>query len=176
MRCIGKKGNSRLAKVKVLVVVSCKIGITTFIGLFEFLFHFNHASISPNKCIPCRYPGASRAPSFKLRNRDGSMGSLQASRPSGPTKIPHSVIRMHPEFMNRDIGHPGVFPVGLPQYIADAYTQPAGTIYDPFCGSGSSILAAEQSARVCYAMELEPSYCDIAIGRWSKRKPIQGEM
>ena len=39
-------------------------------------------------------------------------------------------------------------------------------VYDPFCGSGTTLIAAEKTGRHCYAMELSPAYCDIIIQRW----------
>jgi DNA modification methylase len=42
----------------------------------------------------------------------------------------------------------------------------APTVYDPFCGSGTTLIAAEELGRTCYAIEIEPSYCQIAIDRW----------
>lgn len=41
-------------------------------------------------------------------------------------------------------------------------------VFDPFCGSGSSIIAAEKSGRRCTALELEPRYCDVIIRRWQE--------
>ena len=40
------------------------------------------------------------------------------------------------------------------------------TIYEPFCGSGTTIIAAETTSRICYAMELNPAYVDVAVQRW----------
>ena len=42
----------------------------------------------------------------------------------------------------------------------------SGNVYDPFVGSGTTIIAAEQYERNCYAMEIEPRYCAVAIARW----------
>ncbi|MFC7541062.1 site-specific DNA-methyltransferase [Siccirubricoccus deserti] len=39
-------------------------------------------------------------------------------------------------------------------------------VYEPFCGSGTTIIAAETAGRVCLAMEVSPAYCDVAIERW----------
>jgi DNA modification methylase len=39
-------------------------------------------------------------------------------------------------------------------------------VYDPFAGSGTTIIAAEQLGRKCYAIEIEPSYCQVTIDRW----------
>ena len=40
--------------------------------------------------------------------------------------------------------------------------------YEPFSGSGSQLIAAEQLGRRCYAIELEPRFVDVAISRWEK--------
>ncbi len=43
---------------------------------------------------------------------------------------------------------------------------PGQAIYEPFCGSGTSIIAAETCGRVCHAVELDPAYVDVAVARW----------
>lgn len=45
-------------------------------------------------------------------------------------------------------------------------SSPGQAVYEPFSGSGTTIIAAEKSGRVCYAMELSPKYVDIAVKRW----------
>jgi DNA modification methylase len=39
-------------------------------------------------------------------------------------------------------------------------------IYEPFSGSGTALIAAEMSGRRCYALELSPAFCDVAVKRW----------
>ena len=39
-------------------------------------------------------------------------------------------------------------------------------IYDPFLGSGTTLIAAEQLGRKCYGMEISPNYCDVIVKRW----------
>src|SRR6056297_320148 len=39
-------------------------------------------------------------------------------------------------------------------------------VYEPFSGSGTSLIAAESCGRACYAMELDPAYVDVAVQRW----------
>jgi DNA modification methylase len=39
-------------------------------------------------------------------------------------------------------------------------------VYDPFLGSGTTLIAAEQNGRSCYGIELSPAYCDIIVNRW----------
>ena len=43
-----------------------------------------------------------------------------------------------------------------------------GDVYDPFVGSGTTIIAAERQSRTCYAMEVWPCYVDVAIARWEQ--------
>jgi DNA modification methylase len=45
----------------------------------------------------------------------------------------------------------------------------AAQVYDPFCGSGSTLIAAELLGRQCFAMELEPGYVDVIVQRWQDR-------
>jgi DNA modification methylase len=62
--------------------------------------------------------------------------------------------------------HPTVKPVAM---VADAMrdcSKRNGIILDPFSGSGTTIIAAEQTGRRCYAMEIDPHYVDVAIRRW----------
>lgn len=41
-----------------------------------------------------------------------------------------------------------------------------GNVYDPFVGTGTTIVAAERARRICYAMDIDPRYCDVAVQRW----------
>jgi DNA modification methylase len=62
--------------------------------------------------------------------------------------------------------HPTVKPVKL---VADAIIDCSNlydSILDLFLGSGTTLLASEQTDRICYGMELEPKYCDLSIRRW----------
>ncbi len=47
-------------------------------------------------------------------------------------------------------------------------SQDGDAVYDPFVGSGTTIIAAEISGRRCYAMNLDPIYCGVAIARWQR--------
>ena len=42
----------------------------------------------------------------------------------------------------------------------------AESVYDPFLGSGTTLIAAEQLGRKCYGMEISPAYCDVIVKRW----------
>jgi DNA modification methylase len=43
---------------------------------------------------------------------------------------------------------------------------PGQAVYEPFMGSGTTLIAAETTGRVCYGVELNPAYVDVAIERW----------
>ena len=45
-------------------------------------------------------------------------------------------------------------------------SNPGQAVYDPFLGSGTTLIAAETTGRVCLGMELEPRYVDVAVRRW----------
>jgi DNA modification methylase len=62
--------------------------------------------------------------------------------------------------------HPTVKPVAL---VADAILDASARhdiVLDPFLGSGTTILAAERTGRICYGVELDPRYVDVIIRRW----------
>lgn len=61
--------------------------------------------------------------------------------------------------------HPTQKPVAVMMWCLDIVDD-AKQIFDPFSGSGSTLIACEQSNRSCYAMEFEPRYCDVIIDRW----------
>ncbi|XVJ60031.1 MAG: site-specific DNA-methyltransferase [Tepidisphaera sp.] len=46
------------------------------------------------------------------------------------------------------------------------HTRPGAVCYEPFSGSGSQLIAAEQLGRRCHAMELEPIFVEVAVRRW----------
>jgi len=49
-------------------------------------------------------------------------------------------------------------------------------VYDPFCGSGTTIIAAEQTGRACHAIEIAPAYVDVAVKRWQAFTGLEAEL
>lgn len=70
-----------------------------------------------------------------------------------------------PTVHSRD-GHPAAFPVELPARLIKMHSREGDIVIEPFCGSGTTLIACEQLDRVCYGMELDPKYCDVIIKRW----------
>ena len=62
--------------------------------------------------------------------------------------------------------HPTQKPVGLLSDILQEYTKEGDIIFDGFLGSGSTLIAAEKTGRICYGMEIEPKYVDVVVKRW----------
>src|SRR3954470_7501502 len=64
--------------------------------------------------------------------------------------------------------HPTVRPVAL---VADAIkdvSKRKGVVLDPFCGSGTTVIAAEKTGRRARAIELAPKFVDVAVRRWER--------
>jgi DNA modification methylase len=62
--------------------------------------------------------------------------------------------------------HPAMFPVELPEEYIMACTDFGDKVYEPFGGSGTTMIACEKLGRINFTMELDPKYCDVIIKRW----------
>lgn len=62
--------------------------------------------------------------------------------------------------------HPTQKPVGLLINIIKDYSKENDIILDPYLGSGSTLIACEQTNIICYGMELDPGYVDVIVKRW----------
>ena len=69
---------------------------------------------------------------------------------------------------NRSTLHPTMKPVGLLRNLILNSSRIGDTVYDPFGGSGSTLLACEQTKRKCLMVELSPEYCQTIIKRFEK--------
>jgi DNA modification methylase len=63
-------------------------------------------------------------------------------------------------------GHATPKPVEMMQRVMRSSLATGGLCVEPFGGSGSTLMGAEKTGRVCYSMELQPKYCDVIIQRW----------
>jgi len=141
----------------------------------EFVFHFNRESQKPDKFVSMKPGSTEKAKRTAermqngekvpcMRKKDGSTGVMSSS-PVNTVKIPDSVIRIVRNQAN-DIArknHPATFPVEFPSFGMQCWP---GSVYEPFCGSGTTLIAAEQLGRKCYGMEISPQYCDVIVQRW----------
>lgn len=77
--------------------------------------------------------------------------------------------------MGTGLGHSAAFPVELPTWFIRAYSDPGDTVFDPFMGSGSTLIAAHQENRVAYGCEISPAYCDVIARRFQTLTGIKPE-
>jgi DNA modification methylase len=76
------------------------------------------------------------------------------------------------------VDHPTMKPVGLVSQCLANSTARGDLVYEPFLGSGTTLIAAEQLGRRCYALELEPAYVQVAIERWQEfagQRAVRGD-
>jgi DNA modification methylase len=64
--------------------------------------------------------------------------------------------------------HPAQKPALLSEIPITNHLKVGEALYDPFLGSGTTLIAAERLSRRCYGMELEPRYCDVILMRWER--------
>jgi DNA modification methylase len=62
--------------------------------------------------------------------------------------------------------HKACFPVDLPRKGISIVKKTTGIVFEPFCGSGTTLIASENEERRCFGMELDEKYCDVVINRW----------
>jgi DNA modification methylase len=136
---------------------------------FEFVFHFNRNAMKPAKWVD-KQPESIQINDHGtgFRGKDGKtpgdMCSPELSLQT--TKIPDSVIRVcRHKARGIEMAHPAVFSVGLVDYVAKSWQ---GLMYEPFAGSGTTLIAAEQLNRRCFGIEIAPKYCDVILARWEK--------
>jgi DNA modification methylase len=69
---------------------------------------------------------------------------------------------------NEVTGHSAQKPVEIMRRPLLNHTRPGEVCYDPFLGSGTTLIAAESIGRTCYGMEIDPRYVDVAVQRWQR--------
>ena len=96
--------------------------------------------------------------------RGGSLGDAVDYVASLGWAYPSNVLSLG---KNREaLGHSAAYPVGLPEFFIKAYSDEGDIVYEPFAGSGTTLIASDKLNRRCMAMELSPQYCDVIVKRW----------
>ncbi len=65
-------------------------------------------------------------------------------------------------------GHGAQKPVELMRRPIRNHTERGAAVYDPFLGSGTTLIAADMTERICYGVEIDPRYCDVIVRRWQE--------
>ncbi|MFI5259309.1 MAG: DNA methyltransferase [Candidatus Limnocylindrales bacterium] len=119
-------------------------------GLFAMSRQWYHWAHEP--CFVVRKPGA-KVPFYGERN--------QATIWRAPS--PKMIMAGSTEAKQ---DHPAQKPVVLFETPIANHLRSGEAVYDPFAGSGTTLIAAERLGRRCYAMEIDPKYVQVAIERW----------
>lgn len=89
------------------------------------------------------------------------------------------IENMHRTQGNTDDGktiHSAQKPVECMKRPMENNSAPGGYVYDPFVGSGTSIIAAEMTGRRCLAIDVEPTYAQVSIERWQNFSGEQAKL
>jgi len=125
----------------------------------EFVFVYSKGNVELARTVTNKHAGSTQKGT--VRQFDGktikSKSIVRDKRPMGT---------VFSSIATREItGHPAMFPIEFPlAYIASFI----GSVYDPFLGSGTTLIAAEQLGRKCFGMEISPAYCDVIVKRWEE--------
>ena len=122
-----------------LRVRQCLVWVKSGMVLGRQDYHWKHE--------PCLYGWADSAPHTWLGDR-AQTTVLEFDKPA------------------RNSDHPTTKPVDLFAYLVGNSCPPGGTVLDPFAGSGTALVAAEQTGRTAALMELDPRYCDVVVARY----------
>ena len=139
----------------------------------EWIFHFNRSSVRATKARATKHAGAVRG-GKGLRDKNGKVPARTAGTDAiQSSAILDTIVRVHRQGASANAGgHPAPYPPGLPAHFVKSWH---GLVYDPFVGSGTTIVAAEQLDRSCYALEIDPGYADVVVQRWENLTGLKAE-
>ena len=140
----------------------------------EFIFHFNHSAIKAKKTVPCKHAGEKNH-GRGLRGKDGIVNEYSHSgRDVQSVKIPDSVIRVSREKFSTGIQSltAAPFPIAFPSVFIECWP---GDVYEPFSGSGTTMVACQNLNRKCRGIEISPQYVAVCLERMFDAFGIKGE-
>ena len=132
----------------------------------EWIFVFGTKTKQLNRTIDNNHTGE-RVNHRSNRQKDGSIKKGEDAIVGSHSQL-KTVYDCTPQKARDNINHPARFPVEFPTGYIEAMTDINSIIYEPFSGSGSTLIACEKTNRRCYGMELDPKYIDVIISRWCK--------
>jgi DNA modification methylase len=98
------------------------------------------------------------------------------------TNIPKKSIKKYEVTWNgmqgrdKNTTHPTQKPLAFLRALVEEYCPPGGIVLDPFGGSGTTLIACEDTGISCRMMEISPAYCEIIISRWEKLTGSKAEI
>lgn len=148
---------------------------------FEPIFHFAMAPTNTIKHRPEQVAYASdNAFGYEPGRRKTATGNFgfhgaDVERAPGMA-LPSNVLEIrngrHVGDNAGTIGHEAAFTVRLPEWFIKAYSDECDTVFDPFMGSGSTLLAADRNQRIAFGTEISPGYCDVICRRYQQQTGV----
>ena len=134
-----------------------------FAACHEFKFRPD-AVMHESKAVPGKYSESKRG-RIGASESQGKTGDIFAN----PTlregmAYPSNVLKLGKNA--ESLGHSAAFPVDLPLFFIKAYSDGGDFVFDPFMGSGTTLIACEQAGRKARGTEISPAYCDMIVNRW----------
>ena len=107
---------------------------------------------------------------YRWRHEPCAFGWKRGHKPTHGMGKLDSIWEVDWEGKSRVVGneHPTQKPLQLFEIPMQQHTKRGALVLEPFCGSGSQILAAEKLGRHCRALEIEPAFVDVAVKRWER--------
>ncbi|MBN8573936.1 MAG: site-specific DNA-methyltransferase [Candidatus Kapabacteria bacterium] len=150
-----------------------------FKNQFEPIFHFSLAKASDLRFRPEHVLGELSDDHFKKieqrKNKKTKDASKKYATASGMGNMSHysDLKGARPgNVLNANVGaasdHPASFPIKLPLFFVQAFSDQNDTWFDPFGGSGTTLVACEATNRRCRTIDLEPLFIEMIIRRWAK--------
>ena len=144
--------------------------VNKFKNQFEPIFHYTKSD--KIKCNP--YSVSHESENVPVKGGGGTISRQQGSGAAGKDfsggrgqALPGNVLSFGKN--SEALGHSAAFPLDLPVFFIKAFSDPLDVVYEPFAGSGTTLIAAEQEGRQCAAIEISPKYCALIVERWHKQ-------
>jgi site-specific DNA-methyltransferase (adenine-specific) len=141
----------------------------------EYCFQFSKGpdwQFFPEHCLtPARWDAKDRERRKKLAHNyiraNAPSGQGRKRVQAGPDMVrPSTLLHLEPDFSPNPIKHPARFPLGLPTFFINLLTLPGQMVVDPFGGTGTTALAAEQLGRRWLVTEIDPKYAAVVPSRF----------
>lgn len=128
----------------------------------EFIWHFTKTPVKATKARECKHAGKAHGGGGQ-RDTNGEVKERSSGQTIQSHAIHDSVFRVNRQGASHDAGgHPAPYPVGLPTIAIESWP---GSVYEPFAGSGTTLIAAHRLGQRSFNMEIEPRYADVILRR-----------
>jgi len=102
--------------------------------------------------------------------------TAMGNRPSGQRPVHKPNVLRYNRPTGSDRLHNAAKPVALLRELIENSSGPGDVVLEPFAGSGSTLIAADQTDRICLAVEIDPGWCDVILNRFWKLREMEPEL